>query len=246
MVTCLSKNYVIKNSDALLITDIQKDFLPGGALPIDNGDEIIPVINDYIRRFIAAKGHVLASRDWHPINHISFKAQGGPWPPHCVQETTGAKFSPDLKLPPHTIVISKATNPEREAYSAFDGTSLEHELKTLCVKRLFIGGLATDYCVVNTVVDARKLGFETVVLVDATLGINVEPGDVDRAIETMLKSGAQQGTADDFQDAVDELPIEETQPDSLEEKPSQRAEVKKKSRMRSKGSAKRIRTERKG
>jgi nicotinamidase/pyrazinamidase len=246
MVTCLSKNYVIKNSDALLITDIQKDFLPGGALPIENGDEIIPVINEYIRLFLDSKSHILASRDWHPPNHISFKAQGGLWPPHCVQETTGAKFSPDLKLPPHTIVISKATNPEREAYSAFGGTSLAHELQTLCVKRLFVGGLATDYCVVNTVVDARKLGFEAVVLMDATLGINVEPGDVDRAIETMIENGAQQATIEDFPDVVDVLPLEKTQPDMLEEKPSQRAEVKKKARMRPKGSAKRIRTERKG
>ena len=153
MVTYLSKNYFIKNSDALLITDIQIDFLPGGALPIENGNEIIPVVNDYIKRFVAAKAHVLASRDWHPLNHISFKAQGGRWPPHCIQETTGAKFSPDLKLPPHSIVISKATNPEIEAYSAFDGTSLAHELRTLGVKRLFVGGLATDYCVVNTVVE---------------------------------------------------------------------------------------------
>jgi nicotinamidase/pyrazinamidase len=246
MVTYLSKNCVIKNSDALLITDIQKDFLPGGALPIDNGNEIIPVLNDYANRFVTAKAHVLASRDWHPLNHISFKAQGGPWPPHCVQETAGAKFSPDLKLPPHLIVISKATNPEIEAYSAFDGTSLAHELRTLGVKRLFVGGLATDYCVVNTVVDACKLGFETVVLMDATLGINAEPGDVDRAIETMLKNGARQITVEDFSEAVDALPIEETHPDALEEKPLQRAEVKKKARMRPKGSAKRIRTERKG
>jgi nicotinamidase/pyrazinamidase len=246
MVTYLSKNYVIKNSDALLITDIQKDFLPGGALPIDNGNEIIPVLNNYANRFVIAKAHVLASRDWHPLNHISFKAQGGPWPPHCVQETAGAKFSPDLKLPPHAIVISKATNPEIEAYSAFDGTSLAHELRTLGVKRLFVGGLATDYCVVNTVVDACKLGFETVVLMDATLGINAEPGDVDKAIEIMLKNGAQQVTVEDFSEAVDALPIEETQPDALEEKPLQRAEVKKKARMRPKGSAKRIRTERKG
>jgi nicotinamidase/pyrazinamidase len=244
MVTYLSKNYVIKNSDALLITDIQIDFLPGGALPIDKGNEIIPVVNDYIKRFAASKAHVLASRDWHPLNHISFKAQGGLWPPHCVQETTGAKFSPDLKLPPHSIVISKATNPQIEAYSAFDGTNLAHELRTLGVKRLFVGGLATDYCVVNTVVDACKLGFETVVLLDATLGINAEPGDVDRAIATMLENGAQQVTVVDFSEAVDALPIEETQSDALEEKPLQRAEVKKKARMRPKGSAKRIRTER--
>jgi nicotinamidase/pyrazinamidase len=243
-VTCLSKNFVVGNMDALLITDIQKDFLPGGALPIENSDEIIPVLNDYIRLFVDSKGHVLASRDWHPLNHVSFKAQGGPWPPHCVQQTAGAKFSPDLKLPERTVVISKATNPDHEAYSAFDGTSLAHELRTLGVKRLFVGGLATDYCVVNTVVDARKLGFEAVVLMDATLGINVELGDVDRAIETMLQNGAQQATGEDFPDAADALPIEETPPDALEEKPSQRAEFKKKARMRSKGSAKRIRTER--
>jgi nicotinamidase/pyrazinamidase len=243
MVTCLNKNYVIRNSDALLITDIQKDFLPGGALPIENGDEIIPVINNYIKYFENAKAHVLASRDWHPSNHVSFTTQGGPWPPHCVQETSGAKFSPELKLPKHTIIISKATNPQNEAYSAFDGTSLAHELQALCIKRLFIGGLTTDYCVVNTVVDARKLGFETVVLMDATLGINLEPGDVDRAVETMVKNGAQQATADDFPDSVDELPIEETQSDALEEKPSLRAEIKKKARMRPKGAAKRIRTE---
>ena len=239
----MSKTYVIKNSDALLITDIQKDFLPGGALPIDNGNEIVPVLNDYVNRFVAAKAHVLASRDWHPLNHISFKAQGGPWPPHCVQETAGARFSPYLKLPPHAIIISKATNPEIEAYSAFDGTSLAHELRTLGIKRLFVGGLATDYCVVNTVVDARKLGFETVVLMDATLGINAEPGDVDRAIEIMLKNGAQQVTVEDFSEAVDALPIEEMHPDALEEKPLQRAAVKRKARMRPKGSAKRIRTE---
>ncbi len=246
MVTCLKKNYDIQNVDALLITDIQKDFLPGGALPIDDGDEIIPVLNDYIRLFEAAKAHVLVSRDWHPQNHISFKAQGGPWPPHCVQQTAGAKFSPNLKLPEHTTIISKATNPEREAYSAFDGTSLTHDLRALGVKRLFVGGLATDYCILNTVVDARKLGFETVVLMDATLGIDVEPGDVDRAIETMLKSGAQQATVEDFPDAVDELSIEKMQPDVLAESTSQRAEVKKKARMRPRGSAKQIRTERKG
>jgi nicotinamidase/pyrazinamidase len=245
-VTYLSKNCILKNSDALLITDLQKDFLPGGALPIENGDEIIPVLNDYIRHFEAANAHVLASRDWHPQDHISFKALGGPWPPHSIQETNGAKFSPDLKLPPHTVVISKATNPQLEAYSAFDGTSLAHELRTMGVKRLFVGGLATDYCVVNTVVDARNLGFDTVVLMDATLGIDLEPGDVDRAIETMLKNGAQQATVNDFPDAVDDLPTEETQPDALEEKPSQRAEFKKKARMRPKGSAKQIRTERKG
>jgi len=235
---------MLENSDALLITDIQLDFLPGGALPILNADEIIPVLNHYIKRFEDSKAHILASRDWHPANHVSFKTQGGPWPPHCVQETLGARFSPDLKLPKHTTVISKATSPEHEAYSAFDGTSLAHDLRSKSIKRLFITGLATDYCVVNTVVDARKLDFETIVLVDATLGINVEPGDVNRAYDTMLKAGARQASAEDFPDAADELSIEETSPDSLEKKPLLRAEYNKKARMRPKGSAKRIKTER--
>jgi nicotinamidase/pyrazinamidase len=240
----MSQKIVITDSDALLIADIQLDFLPGGALPILNGDEIIPVLNNYIRLFKDSKAHILASRDWHPVNHVSFKTQGGPWPPHCIQETLGAKFSPSLKLPEHTIVISKATNPEHEAYSAFDGTSLAHELHAKGVRRLFVGGLATDYCVVNTVVDARKLGLETIALMDATLGINAEPGDVDRAVETMLKAGAKQATAEDFPDAADILSIEEPQSDALERKPLQRAEDNKKARMRPKGSAKRIKTER--
>jgi nicotinamidase/pyrazinamidase len=243
MVTYLNKNFVIKNGDVLLISDIQKDFLPGGALPVDGGNEIIPVLNDYIRNFDYAKAHVITSRDWHPTNHVSFNTQGGSWPQHCIQETNGAKFSPDLKLPEHTLVISKATEPTHESYSAFDGTILANELKRLGTKRLFIGGLATDYCVVNTVLDARKLGLETIVLMDATLGINVNAGDVDEAIKTMVNNGALQATVDDFPEAVDILPIEETQPDELAEKPSHRAEVKKKARMRPKGSAKRIRTE---
>jgi len=242
-VFCLKKNYVITSSDALLITDMQKDFLPGGTLPVEGGDEIIPVLNAYERRFEDAKARIFASRDWHPINHVSFKTQGGPWPPHCVQGTEGAKFSPDLKLPAGVVVISKATNPEHESYSVFDGTSFAHELQMCETKRLFVGGLATDYCVLNTVLDASKLGIATVVLADATLGINVEPGDVNKAMAAMLKAGAEQANNDDFPDAVDELPLGEAAPDSLEDKPSERAEVKKKARMRPKGSSKRVRTE---
>jgi nicotinamidase/pyrazinamidase len=235
---------MIKTSDALLITDIQNDFLPGGALPVKDGNEIIPVINQYLQYFENAKTPLAASRDWHPRDHISFKEQGGQWPPHCVQDTKGANFSPNLKLPSHTLIISKATDPQHEAYSAFDRTNLAYELRLRGVNRLFIGGLATDYCVVNTVVDACKLGFETVVLMDATLGIDVNPGDVDRAIQTMLKNGAQEATAGDFPDAVDALPIEETTSDALSEKSSQRADVNKKARMRPKGANKQMRTER--
>jgi nicotinamidase/pyrazinamidase len=241
----LEKKYLITNSDALLITDIQRDFLPGGALPVADGDEIIPVLNEYARRFEDAKAHVFASRDWHPPNHLSFKTQGGPWPPHCIQDTLGAKFSPDLKLPEGIVVISKATNPEHESYSVFDGTSFAHELEMCEVKRLFIGGLATDYCVVNTVLDARKLGYETIVLMDATLGINVEPDDAKKAVEAMQKAGAKQITMADFPDEIDALPMDEAEEDVMEEKPSERAAVKKKARMRPKGTSKRVRTERK-
>ena len=241
----MKKNYVLTSSDTLLITDIQKDFLPGGALPVKGGNEIIPVLNAYTKRFEDAKAHIFASRDWHPPNHVSFKAQGGPWPPHCVQGTDGAKFSPELTLPSSVVVISKATNPEHESYSVFDGTSFAHELKMCDTGRLFVGGLATDYCVVSTVLDARKLGYKTVVLMDATLGINVEPGDVDRVVESMLKAGAEQATNADFPDAVEVLPLEEAEPDAIEEKPLERAAVKKKARMRPRGSSKRIRTEHK-
>jgi len=242
----LNKTYNITSSDALLITDVQKDFLPGGALPVPSGDEIIPVLNEYAKFFGDAKARVFASRDWHPPNHCSFKQQGGPWPPHCVQNTEGAKFSSDLKLPEGTVVVSKASDPEHESYSVFDRTNFQDELRKRGVERLFVGGLATDYCVVNTVLDALSLGFKAVVLMDATLGINVNPGDVDRAVEKMLKMGAEQATTADFPDVVDVLPVGEDEADVMAEKPSGRAAVKKKARMRPRGSSKRIPTERKG
>ncbi|MGE5556701.1 MAG: nicotinamidase [Methanocella sp.] len=242
----MNKNITLNGNDALLVTDIQNDFLPGGALPVTDGDKIIPAINNYIERFEAAKAHVIASRDWHPPNHISFKSQGGPWPPHCIQETEGAKFSTKLKLPDHIVVISKATDPKHEAYSAFDNTNLNNELDRLGIKRLFVAGLATDYCVVNTVLDARKLGYDTFVLMDATLGINVNPGDVDRAVKAMTESGARLVTIADFAEPEDKLPITEATPDAFAEKPSMLADAKKKAKMRSKGVNKRLKTERRG
>jgi len=240
----LSKTKISLNEhDALLITDIQIDFLPGGALPVKGGDQIIPVINNYIEHFQSADSHIIASRDWHPANHISFKNQGGLWPEHCVQGTGGAKFSPKMKLPDKTLIISKATDPAHEAYSAFDTTNLDLELERLGIKRLFVAGLATDYCVVNTVLDARTLGFETVVLMDATLGIDVKPGDVDHAVEEMTKSGAKQAVDADFAESFDKLPIEETASDAFAEAPSAAFEAKKKARLRSKTAKKRLKTE---
>ena len=240
----MKKTYTINKSDALIVTDIQIDFLPGGALPIVDGDKVIPVLNRYIGKFTDVDAHVLASRDWHPKDHISFEVRGGPWPPHCVQNTNGAKFHPGLELPEHTVVISKATNPDEESYSAFDDTELSSILRQLGVTRLFVGGLATDYCVVKTVLDAREMGFDTVLLLDASRGINVEPGDVERAIVDMVKGGAEIAIVENFLETVDTLAVDELEPDVLEEKPSARVAMKKKARMRPRDSTKRIRNER--
>jgi len=240
----LKKEYAISKEDALIITDVQNDFCPGGALPVPEGDQVIPILNDYIKIFKKANARIFATRDWHPPNHISFKAQGGPWPPHCVQQSEGAKFHPDLKLPSGTTIISKATDPLREAYSGFDGTELAHTLKTQGVTRVFVGGLATDYCVKNTVLDARKMGFETMLLLDAVRGINVELGDVRKAIAEMIKNGAEQATLEDFPEPLEAPPAEDPDTELLEKKPLTRVETKKKARMRPRGRYKRVRTER--
>ena len=239
----MDQKLTLSSSDALLVADMQIDFLPGGALPVANADELIPVINSYIKRF-KNTAHIIASRDWHPHDHISFNQQGGPWPSHCVQNTAGAKFNRDLKLPSESLVISKATDPQREAYSVFDGTQFEEELRKMDVKRLFVAGVATDYCVVNTVLDARKLGFEVIVLMDATLGIDVKHGDVDQAIDVIVKSGAQQATTADFQRDEDNLPLGEELPEVLAEKVLVRADRKQHAKLRPKGANKRIPRER--
>jgi nicotinamidase/pyrazinamidase len=183
--------YDISTSDALIIVDVQRDFCPGGALPIPEGDKIIPVMNEYIGRFVNAKAKVFATRDWHPPNHVSFKPQGGPWPPHCVQGTKGAEFHPDLKLPKEAEIISKATDPKKESYSGFDETELKERLRRNKVERVFVGGLATDYCVKKTVLDALTLGFETILLTDATRGIDKTRGDVQKALDEMKSKGAK-------------------------------------------------------
>jgi nicotinamidase/pyrazinamidase len=236
-------NLNLSKQDALIIADVQKDFLPGGTLPVKDGDLIIPALNEYAKIFKEADATIIASRDWHPPNHMSFVDQGGPWVPHCVQDTEGASFSPDLKLPEGTMIVSKATNPQKEAYSVFDGTGLDEELKKKGTSRVFIGGLATDYCVLNSTLDAKKLGYEIVVLADATRGIDVNPGDVEKAFETMAKNGALQITLADFPE-TEALPESEGTIDVEADKPLVESYVKKKARMRSKGSYKRVRRER--
>ena len=180
----------IRKGDALLVVDIQHDFLEGGSLAVKGADQVIPVLNACIRLFTERHLPVLAARDWHPPDHSSFREQGGPWPPHCIAGTQGAEFSKRLELPNDTPVFQKGTVREKEAYSAFDGTELDAELRKLGVDRIFIGGLTTDYCVKNSVLDAEKLGYESVVLLDATKAVNVNPIDGRLALESMKSAGA--------------------------------------------------------
>jgi nicotinamidase/pyrazinamidase len=240
----MSKTINVSKADALLVTDVQVDFLPGGALPVPEGDQVLPILNDYIGIFRKAGVTVFATRDWHPPNHMSFTTQGGPWPPHCIQDSEGAKFHPDLKLPDGTVIISKAMDPTKESYSSFDNTELASTLASKKVCRIFVGGFATDYCIVNTVRDARKLGFETVILSDAMRGIDVKPGDSERAIEEMIAKGSEQATLEDFPDPLDVPPTEEVSSDEIGEKPLSKVEFKKKARMRPRGPYKKVRTER--
>jgi len=176
--------------DALVIVDLQNDFLPDGALAVPRGDEVVPTLNAAIAIFEQRKLPLIASRDWHPPNHCSFRAQGGPWPPHCVAGTSGARFAPDLRLPSTAILISKDVTPEADTYSAFGRTDLDTRLREAGVTRLFVGGLATDYCVRNTVLDARRAGYAVVLLLDGIRAVDVHPGDGDRAIADMLQAGA--------------------------------------------------------
>ncbi|NHV07116.1 MAG: nicotinamidase [Thaumarchaeota archaeon] len=176
--------------NALIVVDVQKDFCKGGALEVPEGDEVVEPLNKYIEVFEATKNIVVFTRDWHPPDHISFKERGGPWPPHCVKNTEGAEFHPKLNFPSIAIVVSKASERDKEAYSGFENTGLRELLKELKVEKVFVGGLATDYCVKNTVLDALKFGFKTYLLADAIKGVNVNPKDSELAIEEMRQKGA--------------------------------------------------------
>jgi len=185
--------------DALIIVDLQNDFLPGGNLAVPGGDATVPVMNVYVERFAAQRLPIVATRDWHPANHCSFKAQGGPWPPHCVAESPGAQFAPGLALPADVRIVSKATRPDADAYSGFAGTDLDEWLRNQGVRRVFVGGLATDYCVLNTVRDACRLGYDVWVLVDAIRAVDVKAGDGDRAITEMAALGARTAQLGDLE-----------------------------------------------
>lgn len=180
----------LRAGDALMVVDVQRDFLPGGSLAVPDGDKVVAPLNAYIAAFESQHLPIFMTRDWHPADHCSFKSAGGPWPPHCVRDTPGAQWADGLEVISDARIVSKATDAAIEAYSGFSGTSLLALLRQLDVHRLFIGGLATDYCVHDSVLDARSRGFDVVVLADAVRGINAEPGDETRAIREMLANGA--------------------------------------------------------
>jgi nicotinamidase/pyrazinamidase len=175
---------------ALIVVDVQNDFLPGGALAVPHGDEVIPVLNGYLAEFEQQQLPIFATRDWHPPNHCSFRTQGGPWPVHCVVGTPGAEFPVALDLPPSAIVVSKPSTPDKETYSAFEGTDLEQQLREASVESLYVGGLATDYCVLNTVKGALLRGFQVRLLRKAIRPVNVEPKDGEKAEKEMARLGA--------------------------------------------------------
>lgn len=172
--------------DALIAVHVQRDFCPGGALPVPQGDRIVPVLNEWLDVNGLLK---IATRDWHPANHCSFKAQGGSWPPHCVQNTPGAAFHPHLRASGVEKIISTATDPGREAYSGFEAPELLVALRERHIRRLWIGGLATEYCVTATALDGRRHGFEVFLIEDAIRGIEVHPGDCAAARREMEAAG---------------------------------------------------------
>jgi nicotinamidase/pyrazinamidase len=176
--------------DALVVVDVQRDFLPGGSLAVPRGDEVVPVLNRWVADFVRRGLPVFATRDWHPPDHVSFRARGGLWPPHCVQESPGARFAPRLALPDATQIVSKDVTRDQDTYSAFEGGDLDDRLRTAGVRRIFVGGLATDYCVLHTVTDARARGYDVVLLVDAIRPVEVTPGDGARALAEMERLGA--------------------------------------------------------
>ncbi|MGZ3664418.1 MAG: isochorismatase family protein [Ktedonobacterales bacterium] len=190
-------------SDALIVVDVQNDFCPGGALPVPEGDTVVPVFNQYLARAAAAGMRIFATRDWHPTETTHFAAFGGLWPPHCIQGTFGAEFHPDLRLPPGTQICSKGTSAFEEGYSMIDarlpdGSETLDALRSLGIKRLYVGGLATDYCVRATVLDGLRNAFDVFVLEDASRPVDVVKGDGERAIREMLAAGAHPEALADF------------------------------------------------
>lgn len=179
-----------KKKRALIVVDVQNDFCPGGTLAVASGDEVVAPLNGLIEEFLARGEPIFKSRDWHPAETKHFTQYGGTWPVHCVQNTRGAEFHQDLIDDPRISVLSKGTGDE-DNYSAFDGTDLAQLLRERGVEEVWVGGLATDYCVKNTVLDALRGGFKVKALSGAMRAVELQPGDGQRAIEEMQRAGAE-------------------------------------------------------
>lgn len=178
-------------NDALIIVDVQNDFCPGGTLAVADGDAVVSIINALAPRF----GTVVATQDWHPVDHRSFAPHGGPWPIHCVAGTTGATFHPSLATAPIDLTVRKAILASEEAYSGFDGTDLAQQLQARGIQRVYVAGLALDYCVDATALDARKAGFDTYVIEDATRA--VFPEQTAAKVDSWREAGIQVVTSDE-------------------------------------------------
>ncbi|GAC1358683.1 MAG: nicotinamidase [Vulcanimicrobiaceae bacterium] len=184
----------IRPTDALVIVDPQLDFLPGGALAVADGNRIFEPINRLMPMF----SHVLATRDWHPEDHAYFEVNGGIWPFHCIANTPGAEFSPLLQTERIEFVMSKGTDPNTDGYSAFAGTDMAQQLSNRGITRLFLCGLATDYCVKMTSLEAKDKGFEAIVLTDAIAAVNRNPEDEQRALADMQSHGVTLALSSDL------------------------------------------------
>ena len=176
---------------ALIVVDVQNDFCPGGSLAVAHGDEVVGPLNRLIKEFLDRREPVYKTRDWHPAQTKHFAVYGGTWPVHCVQDTAGAKFHADLLDDPRITVISKGSDETADGYSGFDGTNLAQLLRDKGVEEVWVGGLATDYCVKETVLDAVRQGFEVKALADAMRAVNVNPDDGKKAIDEMRQAGAE-------------------------------------------------------
>jgi nicotinamidase/pyrazinamidase len=200
---CHDYTMIEAESPALLIVDLQNDFCPGGALEVTGGDAVLPVVNRLAARAAALGLPVYASRDWHPIDSTHFAANGGPWPTHCVAGTAGARLHPDLALPAGAMIVTKGVARDEHGYSAFDGTvtgrgPLLDDLRARGVDHLVVGGLATDYCVRATVLDARRHGLGVTVVEDGVRAVNRQEGDGARALDEMREAGADIRPATDI------------------------------------------------
>jgi len=175
--------------DGLLVVDVQIDFCPGGALPIADGDRVVPILNEWIQAAEGGAVPVYVSRDFHPRNHISFAGQGGQWPPHCIQDSAGARFHPALRLPDSAVIVTKGVRFDQDQNSAFDQTGLAFQLRRDQITQLIVGGLALDVCVLATVLDGRKEGFSVKLIEAGTRPVTPEGGK--EALASMKAAGAE-------------------------------------------------------